>query len=61
VLHSILKPVSEFEHGDKGDALYGMFLDLCSLVETVKYHLWILSIIQKTQDLTSEKDYKYKL
>jgi ferritin heavy chain len=26
VLHSILKPVSEFEHGDKGDALYGMFL-----------------------------------
>jgi len=43
VLHSILKPVSEFEHGDKGDALYGMFLDLCSLVETVKYYLWILS------------------
>ncbi|KAJ6871461.1 ferritin [Populus alba x Populus x berolinensis] len=28
VLHSILKPVSEFEHGDKGDALYAMELAL---------------------------------
>ena len=39
VLHSILTPVSEFEHVEKGDALYGMCLDSCSLLETPKYYL----------------------
>jgi ferritin heavy chain len=29
VLHSILTPVSEFEHVEKGDALYGMCLVHC--------------------------------
>jgi hypothetical protein len=33
VLHSILTPPSEFEHVEKGDALYGMCLDSCSLLE----------------------------
>ena len=46
VLHSILTPPSEFEHVEKGDALYGMCLDSFSLLEIAfSFFLFLLDFV----------------
>ncbi|KAJ6303430.1 hypothetical protein OIU77_017330 [Salix suchowensis] len=50
VLHSILNPVSEFEHGDKGDALYAMELALSLEKLTNEKLLSLHKVADKSND-----------